>query len=249
MSEDAHDLFLIRRQDESNSILSDLLLACRCGDRLIVEQQLSAHTDVNGNEGGTTALIESLAHEHFEIAKLLLNRGADVRATSNSRWTALHLVASLGPEALAKDIVAMGADVNARTDLGLTPLMMAARRRRPRMVELLIGSGGAIETADSVGATALVYAAEGDQDESGGDPESIRLLVAAGANVNVQGDAGMTPLMLVAFHNDLDSVRLLLQKRADLNVRDAQGRTALGVAEYAKNDQVVQALHSAGAAR
>ena len=91
--EDPHELFLIRRQDENNSTLSDLILACRCGDRLVVEQQLSAHADVNSNEGGTTALIESLAHEHFEIAKLLLTNGADVRAADKSQWSALHLIA------------------------------------------------------------------------------------------------------------------------------------------------------------
>lgn len=69
----------------------------------------------------------------------------------------------------------------------------------------------------------------------------------AGANVNVQGDMGMTPLMCVSFDNDLDSVRLLLQRGADVNVRDVQGRTALGIAEYAKNDHVAQILLSSGA--
>lgn len=244
-----HELFEILRQDTGNSMLSDLTLASSCGDRLVVEQELAKNANVNKDEGGTTALLESVTHEHFEIAKLLLDKGADVRAVGSSGWTALHSVVSVGPTALADELVARGADVNAKTDLGLTPLMMAARRRRPRIVELLIGGGAAIEAKDSAGATALVYAAEGDQDEGGGDPESIRLLVTAGANVNVQGDMGMTPLMCVSFYNDLDSVRLLLQRGADVNLRDAQGRTALGIAEYAKNDQVAQILLSSGAVR
>lgn len=245
--EDPHELFEILRRETSNSMLSDLTLASSCGDRLVVEQELAKNASVNKNERGTTALLESVRHEHFEITKLLLDKGADARVVGTSGWTALHSVASVGPEDLANELVAKGADVNAQTDLGLTPLMMAARRRRPRIVELLIRSGAAIEARDSTRATALVWAAEGDQDEAGGDPKSIRLLVIAGANVNVQGDMGMTPLMCVSFDNDLDSVRLLLQRGADVNVRDVQGRTALGIAEYAKNDHVAQILLSSGA--
>lgn len=232
-----------------NSMLSDLTLASRCGDRLVVEQELAKHADINKNEGGTTALLESVTNGHFEIAKLLLDNGADARAVTNSGWTALHSVVSVGPEDLANELVAKGADVNAKTDLGLTPLMAAARCRRPTIVELLIRNGAAIEAKDSTGATALVYAAEGDQDEGGGDPESIRLLVSAGANVDVQGDMRMTALMNASFYDDLDSVQLLLQRGAEVNLRDAKGRTALGIAEYAKNDRVAQLLLSSGAVR
>jgi ankyrin repeat protein len=247
--QDPAELFRILRADPSNSGIGDLILASRSGYREMVDhliEQGNVNIDEH-EEGGATALIEAVTYGHFDIALLLIERGADVKATTSSAWTPLHFVASHGPESLAKEIVAREANVNASADLGLTPLMIAARRGRFPMVKFLIGAGADINPRDSTAATALLHAAKGDQDESGGDSRSVAALVAAGSDINVQDVSGISPLMAVCFYGDLASVRLLLDRGVDINARDGSGRTALAIAEEGQSQEIVHILRASGA--
>ena len=57
-------------------------------------------------------------------------------------------------------------------------------------------------------------------------PEIVRILTAAGANINQKDDNGLTPLMIAAQHGDLDMVTLLLARGADPNLRSYDGKSA-----------------------
>jgi ankyrin repeat protein len=56
-----------------------------------------------------------------EVARLLLERGADVNARQQAGWAPLHTAAANGDEAMARLLLAHGADRAARTDDGKTP--------------------------------------------------------------------------------------------------------------------------------
>jgi hypothetical protein len=60
--------------------------------------------------------------------------------------------------------------------------------------------------------------------------ESIRLLLAAGADINAADRLGRTPLLGAAFWGYDDVVRMLADNGARLDARDAQGRGALDYA-------------------
>lgn len=60
--------------------------------------------------------------ERYDIAKLLLSRGADVNSRCTEGKTALHLAVSLGSINAVRFLIANGADVNARDPGGETPL-------------------------------------------------------------------------------------------------------------------------------
>ena len=72
------------------------------------------------------------------------------------------------------------------------------------------------------GSTPLMYAA------LYGDAESVRLLLEAGADLNIRNEAGATALMWAA--DDLDKTRLLIRGGADVNARSDDGRTPLLIA-------------------
>jgi ankyrin repeat protein len=55
----------------------------------------------------------------------------------------------------------------------------------------------------------------------------VRTLVSHGANPNLKGGGGMTPLMWAVRNGRTEVVRLLVAAGADVNLRNAEDRTAL----------------------
>ncbi|HWP98102.1 MAG TPA: ankyrin repeat domain-containing protein [Syntrophomonadaceae bacterium] len=65
--------------------------------------------------------------------------------------------------------------------------------------------------------------------------ECIKVLVAAGADVNARSGSESTALMYASHWNYIESVKVLLAAGADVNLRDNRGRTALDEA-YGHNE-------------
>lgn len=59
------------------------------------------------------------------------------------------------------------------------------------------------------------------------DPDLVRAFLERGAQPNVRGDYGFTPLMVAAFHRDLPLVQSLLDRGSGLDVKNNAGATAL----------------------
>eukprot|EP00035_Acanthoeca_spectabilis_P016172 m.326914 g.326914 ORF g.326914 m.326914 type:complete len:284 (+) comp16489_c0_seq2:777-1628(+) len=72
-------------------------------------------------------------------------------------------------------------------------------------------------------------------------------LIAAGANLNLQGANGMTPLHVAVLQNHMLLVDLLVRSRANLDAPSSNGWTPLIWATTTKKPEVAQALISAGA--
>ncbi len=63
-----------------------------------------------------------------------------------------------------------------------------------------------------------------------GRVEIVRMLIDAGANVNVQTNYGKTPLHWAAWNGRVEVVRMLIGAGADVNLKDNDGWTPLHVA-------------------
>jgi hypothetical protein len=85
-----------------------------------------------------------------------------------------------------------------------------------------------------------------------GSIDCVQLMIARGANVNLPGEEGMTPLMTsarVTYRGTIEITELLIKKGANVNARANKGSTALmyassGVAVHYEDDylQVVRLL-------
>jgi ankyrin repeat protein len=167
-----------------------LLFAVRGGHIAATRALLDAGADANqAMPDGTSALVLATMNAHYELAGVLLERGADPNADKQG-WTALHQIAWSrrhnagfnlpGPVAtggldsldLARRLVARGASVNARTTkeprdgnrnmlnrLGSTPFLMAAKNDDVPLMRTLLELGADASITTNRGTTALMVAA------------------------------------------------------------------------------------------
>lgn len=117
--------------------------------------------------GGSTPLFNALGAGHFDVAKLLLARGANPLHKTDGGLTALHelAIANLRGNAsskqleMASELIFRGAPVNSQMDIQrTTPLMMAALRGNVALVDLLLRSGADAKLANAKGETAVTFA-------------------------------------------------------------------------------------------
>jgi len=110
---------------------------------------------------GFTALHLAAFFGHVETARLLVERGADVGATSENTMKVqpLHSAAATRHYAVAELLLIAGADADARQQGGWTPLQAAAHNGDVPLLELLLIHGADRALAAEDGRTALDLAA------------------------------------------------------------------------------------------
>ncbi|KAJ1494601.1 ankyrin repeat-containing domain protein [Baffinella frigidus] len=110
--------------------MAPLWAAAADGNAADVKRLLDAGApiDQRGDASGSTPLHNSVARTFgVVITRLLVRKGADVKAKNSGGFTPLHIACRLGNEALALLLVQNGADVSAETNKGHTPLWYAIR--------------------------------------------------------------------------------------------------------------------------
>ena len=113
-----------------------------------------------------SALYTAVEDGNFELAKLLLEFGADINfaapASGSEGGTPLVCSAILGHTALSKLLSDHGAEMETPDNEGMTALYWAASQGRKKIVEILVEKGANIGThvdsEQSIG-TALICAA------------------------------------------------------------------------------------------
>jgi ankyrin repeat protein len=236
-----------------------LVDAAKQGDRETVRSLLGGgeKKGVAGAEG-TAALIWAASRNDLEMAELLLRAGADPKAPNEYGATALYAAAANMDPAMVVKLLAAGADANVALASGETPLMEAARQgnlaavsallsggadpnaqeknggqtalmwaiseRHPAITKELVQHGADVNAHSKYGSTALTFAAQGD-------PDSARILLAAGADPNAtMPEWGLTPLIIASTMGRTDVVSVLLDNGADPNMKDKNSFTALHAA-------------------
>jgi len=198
---------------------------------------------------GTTALLAAAGAGNSAIVRLLVDRGADLHATTFEGVTALMLATIANDVESMKTLLANGADANAAANKGQTALMLASwsdgrniGADRMEAVRLLVDSGANLNAQDDAGRSALMGAAEAD------NLEAARFLLSEGANVNARSKTGRTALMQAAHAGNVELLRVLLGSGADANAKDDDSRTALMEAAFLnRQPEAVTALLEGGA--
>ena len=161
-----------------------LLDATRRGDVEAVRTLLTDGADPNEALGdGLTALHVAAQEGRLEIARILIQAGADVAAkTRLGGYTPLHLASGAAHVALVRSLIEAGADpAAATTTTGVTPLHLGAKALHGEEVaRVLLESGAPVDAREaSAGQTPLIFAA------AFGRAPSVRELLGRGADPTI----------------------------------------------------------------
>ena len=173
-----------------------MIAAAERGDLEAVRQLLVQGANLETRDGGgRTALIAAAYGNHLAVAEVLLSAGADVNAQDNTQQSAYLIATSeVGDDPRLLNLTLQhGADVRSTDSYNGTGLIRAADRGYVGVIKMLLQTDIAVNHVNRLGWTALLEAIIlGD-----GGPrhtEVVRLLVAAGADVNLADGKGVTPL-------------------------------------------------------
>jgi len=90
---------------------------------------------------GRTPLLIACQEGHLEVARLLIDRGADKEKATNNGNTPLHLACYDGNLEVARLMLDCGADKDAADEDGFTPLHDACEEGRLEIIKLLLQRG------------------------------------------------------------------------------------------------------------
>lgn len=200
---------------------------------------------------GMTALHMAATHNCVEIARMLIEAGAQLRCKDNEDLTPLHCAAMEGNIEIVQLLFQAGAKQdgwvtisNMVTDRDCdqnTCLHLAVENGHYDVVKLSLDKRSDVNTPSSNYMHPLHLAAKA------GDIRCVKLLVQHHARIDALNDEMATPLHIAAAYNHKDVVDFLIEMKAPLEKRDRDNYTPLLMAAYSGHAESLDALLKKGA--
>jgi ankyrin repeat protein len=188
-----------------------LIRASEKGDAEAVKSLLNKGAYIHAQDSeGRCALVAAAYKNHLEIADLLIAAGADVNMKDNTIQSA-YLISTMeghGYLELLKKTLKAGANVHSTDSDNGTGLIRASDRGHVEIVKELLKTDIRVNHINRMGWTALFEAillGGGDERHT----EIVRLLVDAGADLNLPDKDGVTPLAHAKNRNYTGIVKIL----------------------------------------
>ena len=172
--------------------------AATAGDSEAIERLIAAgRTELEDRDDhGRTALMVAAHGRHHDTARALISAGANLDALDRERYDVLTISGVINDVEMVKLALAAGANPGQTTSpYDGTALIAAAHLGHVEVVRALINAKAPLDHVNNLGWTALIEAIVlGD-----GGPrhtEIVKLLIAAGADVQLADSRGASPLAL-----------------------------------------------------
>ncbi len=220
--------------------LDSLGIAASTGDTNDLRILIAAGTDVNATDSDrTTLLMYAAIAGHTEVVQILIAAGANVNATEGEDGMTVIGFAALGglSSEVVQTLIAAGADVNAKANDGRTALSLAEGGGHSDISRMLVVAGAEDAELDRLMRAAF-----------NGYTDDLRILIAAGADVNARNDNDSSALFFAAVGGHTEAVQTLIAAGgADVNETDGVGWTALMLAASDGHTETAETLIVAGA--
>lgn len=191
-----------------------------------------------GAMDGNTALHAAVFLGYDKVVKELLRAGADPMQANNqgqtppavaaTDWGTTQAIASMLQLTVKEDEVTTGREKSLAliekqiNKLARSDIWLAVYSGNERYVKRLARKAEDLNARDESGQTTLIGAAA-----TMGFANIVDILADAGADVNVQGGDGATPLLIASFFGRADTVKVLLEHGADKSITNNDGTTPL----------------------
>jgi len=210
--------------------------------------------DVHARTTGLyTPLLSAAAGQGgLDVARALVEAGADVHDRNEWGESALMLAARVGKADVVEYLIENGASIRAKSDgAGRSAIHYAAMSGDAEMLRTLLEHGAEIDERSDGGWTALSWAVLWNQ------IDAVEFLLNEGADTEASSDDGATPLLQALREWNPEVAEALLVHGADVNARVEQtGRTFLhhvalsglseGVAPALEHGAEIDAVDDAG---
>lgn len=217
-------------------------------------ERLTPREDADGDASTSEAKFQRqvlAAKQHNRWAGVMrsLKSGANPNVSILDEWPLITVIASYDAETqisvmgkpatresprqvayrfqILRFLLNNGVSIEQPGSVGQTPLMVASGTAQLHLVRFLLRKGARTGSADEEGRNAIFYPKGALRHAK---LKIVKLLIAAGADVNHRAKQGFTPLMDAAIRGDRRMARRLLLVGADLSLVDEQGRTAADIA-------------------
>jgi len=249
----------------------------RQGNLQTIESLLKAQPEiVNSYDSlGATALSIAASKGFTDIAKKLIESGADVNLTNSYGGLPIHLASFYGYPEIVRMLVEKGSELNLLNQYGYSALHLSISKNFDEITYYLLDKGAdPFVKDDTYGGTAIHWASNKNNlelikylnnngvsislpDKDGSTPllwaifkknhDALKLLVEKGANPDEKGPNGVTPMFTAVYNQDTLSIKLLADFGADINVKTNDGDYLLNAAVSSGNLDMVKLLIKYGA--
>lgn len=211
-----------------------LVLAARQGNAAIVKRLIKAGAKVNvKNSTGFTPLMAAVLNDHLKAAKVLISAKANVNARTPDGTTPLIMASRTDDVRMIKMLINAGADIHARNSKGVHPLEIAISAEKEEALKTLLSAEPEINSpqvqyhflqAVVTNKTGIVKAflqkgVSPNAHPHGlpalgaaslqGHVEVVKILLEAGADVNLKTSRGETALALATKKGNKEVAKVL----------------------------------------
>ena len=227
---------------ETNKPLLHQYLQVRNADKEVIELLLENGAYINEIWRGSYPLLLALTRGRFDIAEILIKRGADISIKDAADNSLIHLVMRECEDTRAVDFFYENKfDFNVKNKYGETPLFLMIINNKISAIKYFIEKGADIKAAVNNNSTPLEAAI------SHGYEKTAIYLVEKGADIKFKNESGLTPLHKAAQYGLTDLMAVLISNKADCDSTTKYGSTPLFFAVERGALPAVELLLNAGA--
>lgn len=222
-------------------------VAIKDNDVEAVKQAIGQGADINekikyqrkfGMDDQSTPLIIAIEFSVYDVARLLIENGADVNVVVEGE-SALKMAVENKSLEMTKLLLDRGAEVNLpepETMVFRTPLSIAAGNGSVEIAKLLIERGANVNSKSHP----LFSAAYANS------IEIAKLLIQHGANIDQKTLDGRTPLYMALERGSYEMVKLLIENGTDVNWESRAGDSLMKYAQRRGDTRIIQLLKQKG---
>jgi ankyrin repeat protein len=199
----------------------ELLQACIAEDVATIRKLIDRGVNINEyfevNGQGLTPLMISISQQNTEIAKLLIDAGADINLRGYKGGSALIFAIVVNNLDTVKLLLDAKADLEIKDNNGYTALYYAVEAENLELTDLLIKAGANVNAVDNKGFSILMNAIRAKK------TKSVNILLDANVDVNFKFGEHTTALLIAVMTGNTDIIRNLLNKRGrNITIEDKE---------------------------